>query len=274
MGYNSTVQSVAFIAFQGENMTQEVAQGAEASPETQAQVPAEQTPEQQPANPTESDGERKKLGGWQRKLMKKDQTIAELMAENQALKSVQAPQAPKEPPKPENFQTTDEYNRSMISHYGKEEAERVLKDRDVKAAQERDQQTLRSKVQKYELAKEEIRSRHPDFDDALAEYEGPESPQILMALLDTEAPADVAYFLAKHPDEAQKMQGMKAHEVNRHLAKIEARIELEKSQAKAPKTTNAPPPVNPVKATAKTDNGPPEDPDEYRAWWWKNKRGK
>lgn len=81
------------------------------------------------------------------------------------------------------------------------------------------------------------------------------------AILDADDPAAVLNYLGSNPDAAADLNGLSSTQVARRIARIE--IELEK--ASAPKQSNAPKPITPVKSATKDDGGLSDNlsPDEW-----------
>ena len=85
------------------------------------------------------------------------------------------------------------------------------------------------------------------------------------AVLDADKPAEVLHWLGQNPDEAAAFASLTPAQIGRRLAQIESRIERE---AKA-KTSNAPAPLQPVKARATADG--PSDSDDIATWMRKER---
>lgn len=85
------------------------------------------------------------------------------------------------------------------------------------------------------------------------------------AILESDLGPDIRYYLAKNPDEAEKTLSMSASAAIKHIGKIEAKIEAQKS-AKKTKTSSAPPPIKPVKAGGSSSKDDYYGDDDS---WWK-----
>ena len=83
------------------------------------------------------------------------------------------------------------------------------------------------------------------------------------AVLDSEKPAALLHYLGKNPDVAESLQGLTAAQLGRRIAAIE-----QKMTSPEPRRSNAPPPLEPVKAGGKVQKAPSEMSDkefaEYR----------
>lgn len=128
---------------------------------------------------------------------------------------------------------------------------------DYKRGGELAQERQRAELAKHEEAtktwqqkEETVRTRYPDYDEVIEEASDVfVSQNAIDAILDSNLGAEIRYYLAKNPDEAEATRGMSPLAAIRHIGKIEAKIELAKSTNPTVKASSAPPPVKPLKAT-------------------------
>ena len=100
-----------------------------------------------------------------------------------------------------------------------------------KAVEERRVKTLQEGAQKY-----------PDFDAVVRSMPAAVmNPEMALCVLQTRTPADIAYHLGKHPEEAERISRMAPIEKAIALGELQAAI-----LANQKKTTSAPPPPNPI----------------------------
>lgn len=90
------------------------------------------------------------------------------------------------------------------------------------------------------------------------------------AILESEVGPHMAYYFAKHPDEAKRFAAMSPTTALRQLGKLEDRLmeddpKPEPKPTPAPEKSKAPPPVTPVKDGRALDPGPAQNFEEYRA---------
>lgn len=221
--------------------------------------------EAEPDNDTDTGEGKKRRGGWQRKIDKLNAELAAEKAKNAGTKPVEpaakSEAATDKEPSPEDFPTWGEYTKALVKHEAKAAKEESAKEQ----AKAEAQKASMTKVEKYKSQVTEAREVYKDFDKAIDEYDGPSSPELHSAILDSDQGAEVAYYLAKNPDEAEKMRGMNVGDLYRFIGKIEARLEGKSKEAPAVKTSKAPAPVTPV-GKGKADVEPDwdnMDPDEY-----------
>lgn len=200
---------------------------------------------------------KKKRGGWQRKIDRLNAELAAEKAKNAGVKPVEDPAKPKAAaetieglrPKPDpndpkyKDKTWAEYNEDLIDWKDeKRQLERTAESKKVEAKKD-----LETKVSFYKEKASEAKKIHDDFDEVLQDYEGPQSPELHRALIESDNGAEVAYYLASNPEEAEKMRGMNKDQLNRFIGRVEAKLETGiVKETPAVKTSKAPPPIKPV----------------------------
>jgi hypothetical protein len=124
----------------------------------------------------------------------------------------------------------------------------------------------------------QAKSDYPDFESALEEAQDiPIQPHVSEALMDSALGADIAYYLAKNPEEAYRINGMSPTQAIREIGRIESYVEFdkkEKSKAPKAKVSAAPAPIKPPRSSGGGSTKSLEDmsPAEYIAY--RNKQGK
>lgn len=97
-----------------------------------------------------------------------------------------------------------------------------------------------ARISMFDAKVEAARERIPDMDSALREFNQlPLSPEAADVLVESDKAAEIAYFLAKNPEQAHRIARLPAAKQGAELTRIEARI----SVAQPRKATAAPPPV-------------------------------
>lgn len=110
--------------------------------------------------------------------------------------------------------------------------------------------------------------KHADFQAAVSDPTVPSLAQTnsaaYEAVMDSDHAADLAYHLAKHPDEVLAMRSMTPMQAIKTIARLEARITA--APAKAPEPPPKPPStVKGAKATTAADKEP-SDIDDWMKW--------
>lgn len=189
----------------------------------------------------EQSPEKPKRPGWTRKLERKEAELAAERAEKQKLVArIEALEGPKKtetegkPQPKEGEPYADYYERLADWTVDQKITAKERKERDTAVQAERGK-----KVDAYKAEAEKLREKYPDFDEVVESY--PDVPQkVLDALLDSTP--EVAYYLAKHEDEAEDIIKMTPVQIHKAFAKIETKLET----TPAANGTKAPKPINPV----------------------------
>jgi hypothetical protein len=195
----------------------------------------------------------------------------------QALKATPAAPAPEAPtqaasqetgePKPEDYDfDITAFNRA---HY------KWLRD------EERKQEQVTQRQQSFTEKESAFRSEHPDYDDVAKSADVPITRDMAVAILDTENPPAIAYYLGKNPDEAAAIASMTPIAAARAIGRIEAKLEAPPAPVtpREPprKTTNAPPPPKTVSGAGKPEvsvDDPNISPAQRIAFWQSQRKPK
>jgi hypothetical protein len=165
---------------------------------------------------------------------------------------------PPEKPVPEKFDDYGAYVEALADFKADEKVKAALAEHDKKALEAKQTETRQST---WQTRKAEAAKLIPDLDAVLSASEIPLSADVQAELLDSEFGPQIAYHLDKHPELAEKLNGMTDKQVAREIGRLEATMGTvapaptegaEPSDPKpepAPvevKTTKAPPPVKPI----------------------------
>lgn len=161
---------------------------------------------------------------------------------------------PEEAPTPDKFDDYGEYVKAAAKFEARAELKAELAERDKKQAETKQTETRQTTWQQ---RKAEAAKSIPDIDAVLSSSEVPVAQHVQAELLDSEFGPQIAYHLDKHPELAEKLNGMNEKQVAREIGRLEATMG---TAAPAPtaeeppdpepvvevKTTKAPPPVKPI----------------------------
>lgn len=86
---------------------------------------------------------------------------------------------------------------------------------------------------------------YEDFDEKVKAPDLPLTEQLLSNVLESESPADVAYYLANNKDLTKKLAGMSDKKQLKEIAKIELKLE-NKEEKKEVEVSKAPAPIEPL----------------------------
>ena len=178
--------------------------------------------------------------------------------------------AQQSPPKPsddgmptiDKFHNFEDYITAKAEYIAAKKIESTLSEREQRQATEKAEAAQQRTVEGW--LKRVADAGIDDFHDVVSNSDVPMTGTMQQAIMESENGPKLAYHLATHPEEAEKIAGMTPIGAVRALTLIEDR--LAKSGLEA-KTTNAPPPVRPAgsSATAKKDPGKMTDA-EYMKW--------
>lgn len=240
---------------------------AEKPAETPSDAP-EQEENPAPAAVTAPDSETEKeddqeqpssgKGGFQRridKLTAKVRALEGQLASNQRPPEQQPtgaapppPQAAGEP-KEENFPTWKAYIEALTD-YKLDQREQA---RAAEYTRHQAQQAEAKAHEDWSGRLEAFQKTAPDFAEVVAEANVPLPPAMREAIITSEHGPEVAYHLAKHLDEAQRIAGLSPVAQVRELGRLEAQFASAKvpDQPEKPKVAKTPNPIKPVTAGSK-----------------------
>jgi len=91
------------------------------------------------------------------------------------------------------------------------------------------------------------RNEYPDYDTVLEDASDvPVGPELAEELMSSDLGADVTYYLAKHSDEMQKLNGLDRVSIAKYIGRLEERIERERSSKTKVAVSKAPAPIKPA----------------------------
>lgn len=188
-----------------------------------------------------------------------EQKIAGLQAEVEALKPKAAP--PPEAKAPEMKDFTDDKGQVDWDKYtdAKAEfkaAEAVKKERERQAEERKAEATERLRA-KHQTSEDKAKAAHSDWDEVMRKVQGTaadnQPPFVLNFLSESEQSGELRYYLASHPDEAEKIAKLPPIRGIVELGKIEDKLvkpspaakETPAAEGATPKP-GAPPPITPL----------------------------
>ena len=183
------------------------------------------------------------------------------------LESKLSPPAPQEPteadpkPKPEQFSDMFEYAEALAEWT----ADKKIQEQKVKEAAQKAEQERQKLLDTWSTRVQDFRAKTPDFDDMVGSADVVVSNEVRDAIFESDVGPQILYHLAENPDVAKKIQSMTPIGALRMIGKLEAKFE-EPAQPQTQrettvKTSKAPPPISPIKATA---GGPVTELDANR----------
>lgn len=197
-----------------------------------------------------------------------------LAAENAALKA-QLPQA--SPPAPAPAPVTgllpaDDYpsHEAYVAAVAADAAAKAL-------AQDKAAQAAAALAESWQAREAAAREAHADYDTVIAALQTPFHPAVLSEIQASDQGAELAYYLASHPAEAEALAALPPARALTALGRLEARLEPKAVQPSTPTPTPPTPkphPLTPLTAASVVDTRPPDQlPYEEYVEWYKRTYG-
>lgn len=144
-------------------------------------------------------------------------------------------------PKADDFETHEEFQEALTDW----KVDQRLKERETKESEKKVKADFDSKVDSYRKSVESIKEKFEDFDDVMESVDDiPMSIALQNLLLESDNGPELAYLLAKDPEEYERISKLSPLSAAREFGKFEAR---HASKAQKPiKTTKTPPPITTV----------------------------
>jgi hypothetical protein len=178
----------------------------------------------------------------------------------------------KEEPRPDRskFANDEEYIEAVAEW----KADQRLAKREHEQAEARAKAEREQLVKGWQEAQQRARAEIDDYDDVIKASDVQLPGHLHQAILESDVGPHLAYFFAKHPDEAKRYAAMSPTKALRELGRLEDRLaedadDHQPAAKPSPKTevekSKAPPPITPVKDGRTVDPGPAQSFEEYRA---------
>lgn len=260
----------------GEEIPAEVEETEEATTSTE-EVEQEETGDQ-PAAPPKPKGVQKRLDELTREKHEERRRADHLASMLEQALAVQRQPAQQEPEAPVFQPTRPKPTLADCDFDTEAYADKLtdwkLEQRDVQARQQYERQQEEQKTRTFEQSFEEKRAqtleqgsaKFPDFGEVISSL----PPNVMhlklaSAIMETAAPADVAYYLGKNPSEAARISQLDPFRMALEIGRIEGKATVPVPPKKA---SSAPPPVTPIgsNATSGAEPDPAKDPQGWLAW--------
>jgi hypothetical protein len=248
----------AYEAWRNKQDSDEVDETPAAGEEPAETAPQDSEPEkpQEPKEPEIPAGVQKRIDkavakqrDAERRAEEAERRLAEIQGSRPAPeKNAEPATTPEGKPKPEAFRTYDEYVEALTD-WRVEQREQA---REQAEAQRKAQEAAQTAQTEWEKRVEAVKAKHSDFDEVLGEAQIPIPPALYEAIFTDAHGPEVAYHLATHADEAERIAALPPVAAVRELGKLSAKFDSAPEPEK-PKVSKAPPPPKPVGAKAKSE---------------------
>lgn len=217
--------------------TEEVTNATESATEGQ-QEPQEGEPKPDKVQKRIDKATREKHDAMREAEFWKQEALKGRTAPAETQKTIEAKGEPSE----NDFQTHAEYVKALTKHYANQGIEEYKASQNIERAQTQAQ----TAQQEFKGRQEEFRAATPDFDEVLADADFQVSNAVISEIVSSDRGPELQYFLAKNPNEAERLSKLAPLALAREVGKIEARFTTSQP-SRAAKTTGAPPPPKLVK---------------------------
>lgn len=236
----------------------------------------DESEELETASEEETKGKPKKIGGFQKKIQKRDQRISVLEQENEfwrkealrtqtaidkkAAETVAPPVKEEAKPDKDKFATHDEYMEALTD-WKVEQKLALVRKQDV---EDKKKSAEITKKQTYHARAVAFAQDHDDFDEALNSVKTPMSPAVEQAIFESEVGPEIAYTLAKNPKEFERLCNLPYGTAMREMGKLEVKFskpDPKTSVTTTATTTKAPKPVTMVRPRSTTTAKDISDPN-------------
>lgn len=239
--------------------------------EAQAEVKAEPAAQEQEAK---DERERDERGRFKPTLQQRidELTRARHEAEREATYWKQRAEPPaKEPaqeakPTPDKFTDYADYVEALTEWKADQKVNEALAKRDQQQAEKAQQSVQETKAKTFVERQATVRQSIPDYDEVMtAAADIRVAQHVHEVLLDSDRGPELAYHLAKNPDEAARISALSPLAAARELGRLEA--SLEKPATASKPVSKAPAPIKPIVTGATSTQDPSRmSMDEYRSW--------
>lgn len=191
----------------------------------------------------------------------------------QAIKSQAPSQDATTKPARDAFASDADYFEALADWKAEQKVSEFRKQQQAEALNKAEQTQTATRFELYQERVSTALDAMPDYHEVVGGSDVPAEAHVLEAILDSEQGPQLAYHLAKHPDVAQRLNEMTPVQAAREIGRLEAQLAQPKTETPPPRrTTNAPPPINPVRGS----NGQfTKSPDQMTdAEWYAAQRNK
>lgn len=258
-------------------MSEEVVVEQPVTPETPAEsgatpaAPADPAPapkegEQPPEAKTADPPEKRETPRWLQKQIDKatrlryqEKARADFLAAE--LEKVRSQKPALDPGAP----TLEQHNFDQAAHAAAVEkfySEKAAREFSEKQRAQAHQQTIQRIASEWEKKADRGSEKYDDFDQVVGNMEPVN--EVIAAVMECDNAEDVAYYLAKNPQDAQRIAAMDARSAIRAIGKLEAKLLSEPPKAKTP--SKAPAPIAPVGGKSGGASDLPQDSDDINTW--------
>ena len=201
----------------------------------------------------ESKGEKKRAGGFQRRISEltrqreeerreKERLLAlvERLTVNGQERQGESKSTELVEPTREQFDSYEEFIEARAAYRAEKAVETKLRAIEEQRTQQAAQAKQAEAQRQWQTRMAEAAEKIPDFVDVLGQSTAPSTPTMMQAIIESDAGPQVAYYLAQNPAEAARIASLSPASQAREIGKLEDRV------TKPAKASSAPEPIKPV----------------------------
>lgn len=166
-------------------------------------------------------------------------------------------------PQEEDFEDMGDYYKAVAEHSGRTAVEDAMAAKETKDKATEAKTTKDTRAETHRKRVETAMEAHPDYAEKVFVDDGTVfiNDEMYENIVDSEKGAEVAYYLAEHPDEAQAIYDLKfPRAVSRAMGRIEDKVSLSTPQKSTGKSiSKAPPPISPSRGGKSSPAGLRDD---------------
>lgn len=209
----------------------------------------------------------KRLAKESRKLTRQ----AELETENRVLREqvkAKEPAVSNELPKPEDYATTEEYLDARAELIADRKIEAKLAEREEKESARKESEIRKDAATKWQKGQDAISAKYPDYEEAVDSVDHIKLPGFAqIAIMESDVGHEIAYYLAKNPDELEALVAAKPHIALMKLGKLEDKLSTTAAVKKI--VTKAPEPITPLRGKSGLVSTDISDADDMKTFMHK-----
>lgn len=209
----------------------------------------------------------RRLDRWRQRAIEAE-TRVKVLQESQGNQAAQQPKPERQSDEPtrDQFGTYEEFIEARAEYKAAKAAEKTLREAIRHEEQSRIKETQEKSAQEWTKRIDSARDEIEDFDEVCSDSEAPVTQHMSSAIMESDRGAHIAYYLAKHPSEAERISKLSPSK------QIAAIVALEEKVAKPVKNpSKAPAPINPVNKGSGPDSDMPSDKDDIETWMKKER---
>jgi hypothetical protein len=149
----------------------------------------------------------------------------------------------------EQFSSYEEFLEAKAAKKAEEAVDRRLKEQDESRKKQLEQESERERATTWAKRQEAGRKKYEDFDEVAGSEEVVITKDMAAVIMDSDLGHEIAYFLGKNPDEAERIAELSPSRQAAEIGKLELKL------ANPAKPSSAPAPINPVKPKGTVTTG-------------------